>query len=70
LCFPRKAGGDNAIVVTKQLCVCADGRTNADGESIVCRLCIEEDTVGSESYLKQDEVCELWLSHKTTLGVQ
>jgi len=37
--------------------VCADCRTNADGGTIICRLCVEEDTVGDESYLKQDEVC-------------
>jgi len=30
---------------------------NGAESSIVCRLCIEEDTVGEESYLKQDEVC-------------
>jgi len=32
-------------------------RTNTDEGGIVCRMCIEEDTVGEESYLKQDEVC-------------
>lgn len=42
--------------------VFVDCRTNAAESSIVCRLCIEEDTVGEESYLKQDEVCEYTLS--------
>ena len=62
--LPCKAGSDSAIVITKQMYVCADVRTNADVERILCRLCIEEETVGTESYLKQDEVCEQWLSHK------
>ena len=37
--------------------VTVDCRTNEAGSSIVCRLCVEEDTVADESYLKQDEVC-------------
>jgi len=40
--------------------VCGDYRSTADGSSIICQLCVEEDTVGDESYLKQDEVCEFF----------
>jgi len=38
--------------------VVVDCRTNNAEVVIVCRLCIEEETVGDESYLKQDEVCD------------
>jgi len=45
--------------------MCVECSSNT-GDVIICRLCIEEDTVGEESYLKQDEVREYSSPHNTT----
>jgi len=48
---------DKNFVFHSELDACVVCSSNTDGAPIVCQLCVEEETVGEESYLKQDEVC-------------